>query len=146
MSTKLSPAMAAANKAARQREYRARLKAGAQAPSPSPAPEAPPKAEEPASAPVAKGNSLFTPLAPAKPLGKRALADQSAKEGVLPPPPDFSAATHKYYRPLLAKAVDLVGAKDVPALKSMTFRETGGSGKALRRFVARSITALEATG
>ena len=93
------------------------------------APEAPAKAEKPAKA---------------KPLGKRAAILEAAQRGELPPVPDFSAETHKRFRPKLAKVVEMVEAGDIEGLKAFHINPVSSSPKAIARYRDLAIIALEA--
>jgi len=102
-----------------------------------PAPEKPAKPAKPAK--VAKV---------AKP-GERArydwkAADEAAASGVMPAAPDFSADTHKHYRPKLAALVALAEARDAKGLKGYNISGNSTSPKALKRFRDMSIKALQA--
>jgi len=91
-----------------------------------------------------------TPPKPAKKSSKGrydwAAAEEAAKKGKIPETPDFSANTHKCYRPRLDEIVKLVKAKNVKALKAMKdsdFRKDG-SPLIMNRYRKLAITALEA--
>jgi len=91
-----------------------------------------------------------TPAKPAKKSSKGrydwAAAEEAAKKGKIPETPDFSANTHKCYRPRLDEIVKLVKAKNVKALKAMKdsdFRKDG-SPLIMNRYRKIAITALEA--
>ena len=91
-----------------------------------------------------------TPPKPAKKSSKGrydwAAAEEAAKKGKIPETPDFSANTHKCYRPRLDEIVKLVKAKNVKALKAMKdsdFRKDG-SPLIMNRYRKIAITALEA--
>jgi len=91
-----------------------------------------------------------TPAKPAKKTSKGrydwAAAEEAAKKGKIPETPDFSANTHKCYRPRLDEIVKLVKAKNVKALKAMKdsdFRKDG-SPLIMNRYRKLAITALEA--
>lgn len=75
-----------------------------------------------------------------------AAAEEAAKAGKVPTTPDFSANTHKCYRPRLAEIEKLVKAKNVKALKAMKdsdFRNDG-SPLIMNRYRKLAIKALEA--
>jgi hypothetical protein len=63
----------------------------------------------------------------------------------MPPPPDFSAPTHKRHRKRLAEVVGLAEADDLPGLKAWAFPGFLSSPpRAIHRFRDLAITALEA--
>lgn len=73
-------------------------------------------------------------------------AEEAAAKGTIPTTPDFSANTHKCYRPRLAEIEKLVKKGDVKALKAMKdsdFRKDG-SPLIMNRYRKLAITALEA--
>ncbi len=76
--------------------------------------------------------------------GKRAAALEAAQRGVLPDPPDFSAATHRRFRPKLAKLIELVEAGDIDGLKAIEIKPISSSPKAMARFRYLSLIALAA--
>lgn len=82
--------------------------------------------------------------APRKPRGKRAAIEEAAREGILPEPPDFSAATHARFRGKLAKLVELAKAGDIDGLKAIEINPVSTSPKALLRYRDLCVTALEA--
>lgn len=84
-------------------------------------------------------------IAPRKPSGKRAEMLASAQPGALPAPPDFTAETHKRFRPKLAALVALAEGGDVQGLAA--YRHDGFMGssiKAVMRYRDLALTALEA--
>lgn len=101
------------------------------------------KAER-AKAKAAKANGAQSAVA--KTLGKRAQIEADAKAGKLPPVPDFSAETHKRFRPRLDELVGLVKAKDVKGLKAVQINPVSTSPKAMARYRDLAVTALEAQG
>lgn len=118
----------------------------------SPANAAPPPAE---SFPAAEGavkrkasaKALQDAPAPALPrLNKKTReAFEAAARGELPEPPDFSAETHKRFRPKLAELEALVKAKDVAGLKAFEIKPISTSPKALDRYRNLAVIALEAS-
>lgn len=80
----------------------------------------------------------------AKPAGKRAAIEAEAKAGKLPKAPDFSAETHKRFRPLLAEVVAAVKEGDVKALKALKINPISSSPKAVARYRDLALMALEA--
>lgn len=71
-------------------------------------------------------------------------AKERAEKGSLPPTPDFSANTHKYYRPLLAEAVKFAKAGNVKALLAMKFARNDGSPGVVKRYRDIAVAALKA--
>jgi hypothetical protein len=121
------------------------------------------KAIAPAPMPVrkAKAAAPMTAAAPkaAKPAARKAPAkaattrvapqrwadmEEAAKRGVLPTPPDFSAATHTRYRPKLDILIALVKAKDLKGLKAVDINPTSTSPKAMDRYRNAAVIALKA--
>jgi hypothetical protein len=99
-------------------------------------------------APALKAEEL-TPAAKAakkaaSPQGKRAEVLAAAEKGVLPAAPDFSAETHKRFRPKLAEVVALVEKGDVKALKAFPINPVSSSPKALAKYRDLAVIALEA--
>lgn len=68
----------------------------------------------------------------------------SAAAGHIPSAPDFSAETHKRFRPRLAALVAMVEAGDVAGLKAYPINPISSSPKALDRYRNAAVTALEA--
>jgi hypothetical protein len=71
-------------------------------------------------------------------------AAEAAKKGVIPSAPDFSANTHRYYRPALDEVVSLVKARDLKKLKAHRVHGTCSSPQAIKKYQKLAITALEA--
>lgn len=94
--------------------------------------------------PIAAANAASWPTGPAK-GGKRKAAEEAAARGEFPPPPDFSAGTHKPYRAKLAKLVAMAENHDIAGLKAMVINPTSTSPKALARYRDLLVIALEAT-
>jgi len=80
----------------------------------------------------------------AKLLGKRAQAEANAAAGKIPKAPDFSAPTHSRWRSKLAAVLAAVKAEDVALLKAMDIPSYSSSPKAINRYRALALTALEA--
>lgn len=80
----------------------------------------------------------------AKPMSARAAVEEAAKRGKLPSPPDFSAETHKRWRPMLAEAVKFAKAGDVKSLKALDIKPYSSSPKALARYRDLCVIAIEA--
>jgi hypothetical protein len=94
----------------------------------------------PASMPVA------APAAEPNPQRRRRDADLEAKarQGELPPPPDFSAPTHARFRSKLDGLVALAKRGDAEALRAVTISPVSSSPKALARYRDLCIAAIEA--
>lgn len=76
--------------------------------------------------------------------GKRAAVEEAARQGQLPSPPDFSAATHARFRAKLAKLVEMVEAGDVEGLKAFAINPVSTSPRAMARYRDLAVIALEA--
>lgn len=72
-----------------------------------------------------------------------AAAEAAAKAGKLPPVPDFSANTHRYYRGTLDQAVALAKAGDVAGLKKLKLG-TSTSPRAIDKYRTLAIIAIQA--
>ena len=128
-------------------------------------PGAPPKEKAPQSPANAASAPAEAPSAPAGDVDRKATrkalagspppalprankktreAQEAAARGELPSPPDFSAETHKRFRPKLAELEALVKAGDVAALKAYPINPISTSPKALDRYRNLAVTALEA--
>jgi hypothetical protein len=87
----------------------------------------------------------LTPREPGK--GKRAKYDwkgarDEAAKGKVPSPPDFSANTHRCYRPALAAVVELVNKRDLAALKAHRVEGSCSSPQAIKKFREIALIAL----
>ncbi len=82
-------------------------------------------------------------MAPGK-RPRKADIHAAAMKGKLPPIPDFTAATHKRFRPLLATAVELAKAGDIEGLKALAVKPISTSPKAIDRYRNFAVIALEA--
>jgi hypothetical protein len=106
------------------------------------APE-PPKAEAPA--PAAKPNKPSPKdRAAGTSTRKRAAVEETARQGQLPTPPDFSAATHARFRGKLAKLVALAEAGDAEGLQAVAINPVSTSPRALARYRDLAVLAIEA--
>jgi hypothetical protein len=76
--------------------------------------------------------------------GRFAEIEAAAREGVLPDPPDFSAATHARFRNKLAVVVALAEAGDLDGLRTFEINPVSSSPKAIKRYRDLCIIALEA--
>lgn len=84
-----------------------------------------------------------------KPSGERARydwveAEIKAKAGKLPIVPDFSANTHRYYRPKLAEVVKMAKAGDVKGLRAFKINGESTSPTAIKRYVKFALVAIAA--
>lgn len=84
-----------------------------------------------------------------KPKGERARYDweaatEAAAQGKLPTPPDFTANTHKYYRPKLAEVVKMAKGGDTKGLRSFKINGSSTSPTAIKKYVACALKALAA--
>jgi len=91
-----------------------------------------------------KATKRATGAASGRPMGRRAEIAENAAQGILPPPPDFSAETHKRFRGKLAEIVKLVEAGDVAALKAIEIKTYSSSPKAMARYRDLAVQAIEA--
>jgi hypothetical protein len=67
-----------------------------------------------------------------------------ARQGELPPPPDFSAATHARFRAKLEGLVALVEKGDVDGLRAVLINPVSSSPKAMARYRDLAVIAIEA--
>ncbi len=65
-------------------------------------------------------------------------------QGVMPTPPDFSAATHKAWRKKLETLVELAANRDVVGLRAFPINPISTSPRALDRYRNAAIAAIEA--
>jgi hypothetical protein len=81
-------------------------------------------------------------------LRRRRDADIEAKarQGELPPPPDFSAPTHARFRAKLAALVEMAGKADAAGLRAVSINPVSSSPKALARYRDLAALAIEARG
>ena len=118
----------------------------------SPASEAITSAEPASSAKVAKvkrdraPSALVAPAVAPKPRQRASFEalEASARAGTLPPPPDFSAATHARFRGKLARLSDLAAAGDIEALRAFEIKPVSSSPKAMARYRDLCVIALNA--
>ena len=118
------------------------------APEPSnetaPTPEAEPAA---AAAPIVEANEPNSEqaTAPSAPRRRRdADIEAKARQGELPPPPDFSAPTHARIRGKLAALVELAGKADATGLRAIQINPVSSSPKALARYRDLAVLAIKA--
>ena len=108
----------------------------------APPPVAPEQAAEPA--PVVE-KSAEPAAAPSAPRRRRdADIESKARQGELPPPPDFSAPTHARFRAKLAALVELAGKADASGLRAIQINPVSSSPKALARYRDLAVLAIEA--
>ncbi len=75
---------------------------------------------------------------------KDAEVEARARQGELPPPPDFSAATHARFRAKLEGLVALAEKGDVPRLRAVVINPVSSSPKAMARYRDLAVMAIEA--
>lgn len=114
-------------------------------------PAAPDQAHEPATIAdprSAAAAELIVEAIPAAPSARRRRRDADieakARQGKLPPPPDFSAPTHARFRAKLAALVELAGKADATGLRAVSINPVSSSSKALARYRDLAILAIEA--
>ncbi|MCR6673244.1 hypothetical protein [Devosia ginsengisoli] len=78
--------------------------------------------------------------------GKRAATLEAAQRGELPAAPDFTAETHKRFRPKLAAVVAMAEAGDLAGLKAIEINPISSSPKAIAKYRDLAVIALEARG
>jgi len=109
---------------------------------PAPLSVAPEHAAEPA--PVVEQAAEPAP-APSAPRRRRdADIEAKARQGELPPPPDFSAPTHARFRAKLAALVEMAGKADATGLRDVPINPVSSSPKALARYRDLAVLAIEA--
>lgn len=106
---------------------------------PAPPSVAPEPAVEPA--PIADAEPAALPGAPRR--RRDADIEAKARQGELPPPPDFSAPTHARFRAKLAALVDLAGKADATGLRAIAINPVSSSPKALARYRDLAVLAIE---
>lgn len=93
----------------------------------------------------AKGKTNTTPKPKVeKTPGKRAAILAAAEGGQVPDAPDFSAETHKRFRPKLAEVIAMVEAGDLKGLKAFKIKPVSSSPKAIAKYRDLAVIALEA--
>ncbi len=107
---------------------------------PAPPSVTPEPAVEPA--PVADTEPAAAPRAPRR--RRDADTEAKARQGELPPPPDFSAPTHARFRAKLAALVELAGKADATGLRAIAINPVSSSPKALARYRDLAVLAIEA--
>lgn len=113
----------------------------------APAEPAPPSvAPEPIIEPAPVVEQTAQPAtAPSAPRRRRdADLEAKAREGELPPPPDFSAPTHARFRAKLAALVELARQADATGLRAIAINPVSSSPKALARYRDLAVLAIEA--
>lgn len=109
---------------------------------PVPPPVAPEQAVEPT--PIAKEGAEQTAAPGATRRRRDADIEAKARQGELPPPPDFSAPTHARFRAKLAALVELAGKADATGLRAIPINPVSSSPKALARYRNLAVLAIEA--
>jgi hypothetical protein len=109
----------------------------------------PPLVSEPAAepAPIAEAIPADPEPNPAPTVPRRrrdADIEAKARQGELPPPPDFSAPTHARFRAKLAALVELAGKADATGLRAVQVNPVSSSPKALARYRDLVVLAIEA--
>ncbi len=114
-------------------------------------PAAPDRAYEPATIADLQSAATAEPIVgaiPAAPSATRRRRDADieakARQGELPPPPDFSAPTHARFRASLAALVELAGKADATGLRAIAINPVSSSPKALARYRDLAVLAIEA--
>lgn len=111
----------------------------------APAEPAPPRfAPEPAQepAPIVAAEPAAAPSAPRR--RRDADLEAKARQGEVPPSPDFSAPTHARFRAKLAELVELAGKADATGLRAIAINPVSSSPKALARYRDLAVLAIEA--
>jgi hypothetical protein len=101
---------------------------------------APEPAQEPA--PIAEAEPAAAPSAPRR--RRDADIEAKARQGELPPPPDFSAPTHARFRAKLAALVELAEKADATGLRAIEINPVLSSPKALARYRDLAVLAIDA--
>lgn len=109
---------------------------------PAPPPVAPEQAVEPAPVVELSAEPATAPSAPRR--RRDADIEVKARQGELPPPPDFSAPTHARFRAKLAALVELAGKADATGLRAISINPVSSSPKALARYRDLAVLAIEA--
>lgn len=109
-------------------------------------PAPPPAAPEPIAEPNSIAEQVAEPApAPSAPRRRRdADIEAKARQGELPPPPDFSAPTHARFRAKLASLMELAGKADATGLRAIPINPVSSSPKALARYRDLAVLAIEA--
>lgn len=109
-----------------------------------PQPAAPLVTLEPAAelTPIAETEPATAPSAPRR--RRDTDLEAKARQGELPPPPDFSAPTHARFRAKLAALVELAGKADASGLRAIPINPVSSSPKALARYRDLAVLAIEA--
>jgi hypothetical protein len=109
-------------------------------------PAPPPVTPEPAVEPAPDVERSAEPAAAPRAPRRRRDADIEAKarQGELPPPPDFSAPTHARFRGKLEGLVALAEKADVDGLRAVVINPVSSSPKAMARYRDLAVIAIEA--
>lgn len=92
--------------------------------------------------PVADTEPAAAPSAPRR--RRDADIEAKARQGELPPPPDFSAPTHARFRAKQAALVELAGKAEATGLRAISINPVSSSPKALARYRDLAALAIEA--
>jgi hypothetical protein len=95
-------------------------------------------------APAADRAKAETPVKTKRKTAKFAALEEAAARGELPPEPDFSAETHKRFRPKLAQVVEMAKAGNLKGLKAFSIPAISTSPKAIMRYRDFAILAIRA--
>lgn len=107
-------------------------------------PAPPPVTQEQIAAPTPVAD-IEPAAAPSAPRRRRdADIEAKARQGELPPPPDFSAPTHARFRAKLAALVERAGKADATGLRAIPINPVSSSPKALARYRDLAVLAIEA--
>ena len=109
---------------------------------PAPAVETEPTAATIVEATETKSEPAAAPRAPRR--RRDADIDAKARQGELPPPPDFSAPTHARFRAKLAALIELAGKADATGLRAIAINPVSSSPRALARYRDLAVLAIEA--
>jgi hypothetical protein len=106
----------------------------------------PAPATDPTPAVITRTAPASKPAAEPNPQRRRrdAELEANARQGELPPPPDFSAPTHSRFRNKLEGLIALAERGDAEALRAVTINPVSSSPKALARYRDLCVTALDA--
>lgn len=111
-------------------------------------PKVAPVAAEPAAASKLSAEPMPAPAlrseAPRRTRTDYDRLEAEAHKGVLPEPPDFSAATHARFRNKLARLVDLAAAGDIAGLRAFEINPVSSSPRAMARYRDLCVIAIEA--
>ncbi len=102
-----------------------------------------PAEPEPTIAPASIAETEPTIAPSAQRRRRDADIEAKARQGELPPPPNFSAPTHARFRAKLAALVELAGKADATGLRAIQINPVSSSPKALARYRDLAVLAIE---